>query len=82
MRILIADRRTSAGKYKVAVRTYLKFQANLVKIPVGLKRILVLFDYSIVLTVNECYCSYSNIRLKSFSSSETWAICNQYTNQA
>ena len=31
----------------------------------GLKRILVLFDYSIVLTVFECYCSYSNIRLKS-----------------
>ena len=49
---------------------------------VGLKRILVLFDYSIVLTVFECYCSYSNIRLKSFSSWETWAICNQSTNQA
>ena len=47
-----------------------------------LKRILVLFDYSIVLTVFECYCNYLNIRLKSFSSWETWAICNQSTNQA
>ena len=65
----------------IVVRVIVVMVIVVTVIVVGLKRIFVLFDYSIVLTVFECYCSYSNIRLKSFSSWETWAICNQSTNQ-
>ena len=53
---------------KVMSALYSTVQSRAKTNSVGLKRILVLFDYSIVLTVFECYCNYSNIRLESFNS--------------
>ena len=50
----------------IVVRVIVVMVIVVTVIVVGLKRIFVLFDYSIVLTVFECYCSYSNIRFEVF----------------